>query len=145
MHIVCFLLPFAGEVPWRFPFAQPPKRSVNGTPVAQFERGRGERAAVREFLILWEKEACHAARASIPRVLQLSVRRRSGEAIGGMRNESLSGHRTGSSILESRRTFPEARCRYSFSYVLGLLSAGHLAFPPPLVYPTPLPSMSRGK
>ena len=38
--------------------------------------------AVSRALILWKEEECLAAQASIPRSLQLSVRRSRGEAIG---------------------------------------------------------------
>ena len=38
--------------------------------------------AVSRVLILWKEEECLAAQASIPRALQLSVRRSRGEAIG---------------------------------------------------------------
>lgn len=53
--------------------------------------------------------------ASIPRILQLSVRRSRGEAVGW--NRSYRDTRV-SSKLVSRRLFAEARIHYLFAYVL---------------------------
>jgi len=95
-------------------------------------------------LISWKEEVCLAARASIPRVLQLSVRRRSrGEAVGGI--QQLIG--TPERFFYTGKPPTVLGGLYPLLVLIhpSLSLAGGLAFPPQILYSTPLGYMSRKK
>jgi len=101
-----------------------------------------EGATVRAHLFLREEEVCLVAQASIPRVLQLSIRRSRGEAIGRIQRLIGTPDRffyTGKPPAVLGGSYLLRLFIHPFAQVF----AGDLAFPFKLIYPTPLGYMSR--